>query len=372
MACCSGHTKALPLANPPNCVRQMSGIGRLRALIGLTLSLAAIPLYVLVSTFASSEELTRIRNSLIAEVGMPADFAWTPEAAPDDFAWERASPPEDFRRIGSSIRSSIRATSSDAAAVDLSLAIARHMSTGPGIGEGIMSNSVDTYRIILSEARGYCSDYTQVFNALALASDVPVREWGMSFDGFSGDGHAFNEVFDREHGKWVFIDSFFSFFVVNAQTGVPLSVIEFHDALRSGRAKRDLIVRRIVPGRFGFPSSDRALEYYGDGVNQFFLWFGNDVFSYDSHPVIARLSTVSRSLEQAVAILLGVHPQLRILPTDSNATLIAELRQTRLTFFISAALLPLLIIGLILEAMAYRRLKSRLDLPAAQAGQQAL
>ena len=37
----------------------------------------------------------------------------------------------------------------------------------------------------------------------------------MSFDGYGGDGHAFSEIFDTQRQHWIFVDSFYSFYVTD-------------------------------------------------------------------------------------------------------------------------------------------------------------
>ena len=81
---------------------------------------------------------------------------------------------------------------------------------------------------IREQGKGYCADYSQVFTALALSTGIPVREWGLGFEGF-GRGHAFNEVYDSEQRKWVFIDSYHSLYVIDRGSHNPLSTIEFHN-----------------------------------------------------------------------------------------------------------------------------------------------
>jgi hypothetical protein len=256
-------------------------------------------------------EITRLRNSLLADVGIAEDFGWSPESPPADYAAENEPAPAEFQQIVQALRFD----ASDETELDRALAIARHLTNGDvTTGEAIQSNTLSAYKAITERNRGYCADYTQVFNALNLASGVPVREWGMSFDGFSGDGHAFSEIYDSQLGKWVFIDSFYSFYVVDPITKVPLSVLELRERLKADRETLRAGLVPIDPAAFAFREPRRAIDYYGRGLEQFYLWFGNDVFSYDGNPVVAAAAGFGRPAEQAVAIMIGAHPKIRIVP----------------------------------------------------------
>ena len=280
----------------------------------------------LLSMLSSPYEITRVRNSLIAEIGQPGDFIWRPSDPPEGFLLEEVPAPLEFQQIAQQAFHERSVLSN----WDKALAIGRHLAEGPGIGGGgIQSNTLDTYRTILTEKRGYCADYTQVFNGIALAAGVPVREWGMSFDGFSGYGHAFNEIYDDRLDKWIFIDSFYSFYVKDSHTGIPLSGLEFRERLRSSDIRTSAVVTPIEPDRFPFANPELAIDYYSRGADQFYLWFGNNVFSYDDSVVVKTLGPWSRALEQAAAILGGIHPPIRILASESNEELINSLFMTR-------------------------------------------
>ena len=278
-------------------------IGSLFLIVSLSISA-----YLLRSPF----EVTRLRNSFIADVGEPEDFHWPPEGPPRGYANETRAAPSEFRRIADAERFD----HADDSELSRAIAIARHLSGGDiTSGEPIQSSTLLAYEAITQENVGYCADYTQVFNALALASNMAVREWGMSFDGFSGDGHAFSEIYDSHLRKWVFIDPFYSFYIVDPVTEVPLSVLEFRERLAEGDESLHTGLVQIDSEAFAFPTERKSIEYYRAGADQFYLWFGNDVFSYDQNPIIQKAAVFGRSVEQAVAILIGAHPKIRILPT---------------------------------------------------------
>src|SRR3546814_14332335 len=79
------------------------------------------------------------------------------------------------------------------------------------------------------------------------------------------NGHAFNEIWDPALQKWVFIDSFVSFYVVDRASGVPLSALEFRAALLEEPDAEAIEVMQTVPERFPFKSVERALDWYRRG-----------------------------------------------------------------------------------------------------------
>jgi hypothetical protein len=293
--------------------------------------LLAVMLGALASMVNSGYEQTQIRNSMIATPGNAGDFDWAPADRPLGFRQETMEAPEEFRRDVAAIQGGLPASADE---LQIALAFSRHLAAGPGPGGGgIKSRTRDTYREILSTSRGYCSDYTQVMNGLAHAAGVSIREWGMSFDAYSGNGHAFNEVYVQGLSKWVFVDSFYSFYVVERESGVPLSALEFRERLASGAGEDEIEVRVIAEEQFGFKDPSSALMYYRDGADRFFLYFGNNVFSYDEHPLVRLVAPLSRAAEELAAIALRIRPEIRLLQTGTNGDDIESLFRRRQVFF---------------------------------------
>ena len=202
---------------------------RNRALIVATSVVFLLILGGLVWMAREPVELTRIRNSLLVEAAGNSRVAWSGPDAPEGFLLERSPPPKKFQNV---IREVLDLDRSENGAFEDALTIARHLAIGlGGRGGAIQSSTVDAYTQILEHQQGHCSDITQVFNGLAISSGIPVREWGMSFGGFNGTGHAFNEVYDAGQGKWIFIDSHKSFYVQDVVSGQPLSAMEFRERL---------------------------------------------------------------------------------------------------------------------------------------------
>lgn len=325
---------------------------RRRNLIVSLVCLFAI-LWALVELMTPAIELTRFRNSLLANTGEPEDFEWVPGDAPAGYKLETLPPPTILADVGREIRSP------NPLAVPLMSELVTHLRSQPKRRGPIKSTTIDAYRQIIESGRGYCADYTQVFNGLAHAVELPVREWGMSFDRFSGDGHAFSEVYDENARQWVFVDPMKGFYVRDRLSRKPLSVLELRDRLTidGGFESVDIVP---IGETFLFDSNREAFEFYQDGAAQFYLWFGNNVFTYDRHPVVRFLGPLSRPMEQLAAITLRIHPEIRIVPTDTNSSEIAAL--LRLRYQVLGLTLAAFLIGItvcVQVAYWYRAFRTR-------------
>ena len=269
----------------------------------------------------SGRDLVRIRNSLLVEVHPAAAYDWTPAKIPDDFLWERRAAPQPISAAAAAIDSGARNSDDFAEA----LAIATKLAQNKQSDKPIQSDTLTAYHMITERGLGYCADYTEVFLALAHASGIPVREWGAAFDAYGGDGHAFVEIYDRGRAQWIFIDPFYSFYVTAA--GRPISVAELQSALRAPHS--DVQVVPIVREKFGFKTPERALAYYRRGATRFYLWWGNNIFSYEHAPLVAHAASLSRSAEQVAAIFAGVQPKLVLATGNLDESALRDLERLR-------------------------------------------
>jgi hypothetical protein len=262
-------------------------------------------------------EAVRIRNALLLDPTEPANFEWTPPAVPEGFRAEtqRASTAfsELLRDLG------VERIDGD---WERALAIAAHLTERAADKGAIQADLATTYRAI-REGRGYCADFARIFLALAHAAGLAARQWSFSFDGFGGHGHVVSEIYDRKRGKWLFLDVYNNFHAADAESGAILSALEFRDAVLGRRGPA--LMRPNGPGRPGYEFADKALDYYRRGADEWYLLWGNDVFTYEATPVVAWSSRLSGSLGQLVATLLGVHPRIRVLQTPENAGKVLEL-----------------------------------------------
>ena len=293
---------------------------------------ALITLVGLTVQFGTSQDnAARARNALIAEIGEDKDFHWFPDDPPADYLSENSAAHAEIEAIVEVVLQMNTAT--DMTNFEKARSLAAHLISNKHQQGAIQSDAVTAYRQIVTDGRGYCADYSQVFTALALAGKIPVREWGLAWEAF-GPGHTFNEVFDSTLGKWVFIDSFYSAYVVDEATGMPMSALEFQTILRDQSKRAGVKVVPILNEKFPFKSQDGALDYYSRGADQFFLFWGNNVFSYDRHSVIRLLANLPRSIEVLAAIILKIQPTIRLVQTDTNAVHIKSLQQVKRQLFL--------------------------------------
>lgn len=311
---------------------------------------------LLAPTREASVDAVRIRNAMVAQLGTPAETEWSPDAVPPDYRWETRPAPSYFSGIVAPLlpreaqREPARMTA---------VRLARHLREASRQGPPIQANSRETYEGIRAGKGGYCSDYTQTFNALALAAGLAVREWGFSWQDMA-NGHAFSEVWDPELQKWLFIDSFISFYVVDRRSGLPLSALEFRDALLEDPETAEIEVVQIVPERFGFKSPERALEWYRRGVPRMFLVLGNSVYSYDANPLIQAAEALPRSVEMMLAILLGEHPRLLFVPRESDPEVMAQVREMDWELvWVFAKLAAIVMLGITLPVTLWRLARAR-------------
>jgi hypothetical protein len=297
-----------------------------------SLTLLAL-LTTLAPHLANSAELVRMRNALLLQ-SHPASYQWPVDKRPADFPVDDTDALVSYRE----------AISKHGLVVDgddwsTALAIGRHLLVGgKRRSTPIQSNLEQTYSRIVQNGEGYCGDYVDSFTGLAHVAGLSTRPWAFSFDGFGGHGHIFNEVWDRKAGRWIAIDVFNNMYFTDAE-GRALSAIELREGLRQGVALRVTRIRADVRG--GFAHDDRALAYYRAGLNEWYMWWGTDVFAYDRSPVVRLFGPVSRSAEQLAAIAAGVHPRIRILEVPENEGARAALSGLRWRLLAVVVLVPI-------------------------------
>lgn len=308
----------------------------LLALAGAVLSQAVPP-----------TEAVRLRNSLLVESGTAADFDWTPERMPADFLVERRAPLPQF--VAAMREAGAESIPGD---WDKAVALAGFLSRNAHVEGPIQSDLASTYRGIVDDGRGYCADYTSVYLGLAHAAGLVAREWGFTFDGFGGHGHTLIEVFDRQRGKWVFLDVFNNVHALDAATGSPLSAMEFREFVLGRRATP--VVRPNGPGRLGYRHEAKLVDYYRRGASEWYLWWGNAVLTYDAQPAVRALGHISLPAAQIAAIGAGVHPRIKVLASPENSPQLERVlalgQRLRAAFAMFAILTVLLAVQLLLFA----------------------
>lgn len=279
----------------------------------LFLAVLVVCVLSLVPYLTSSTELVRMRNALLLVESSPADFTWTPVNVPSSFMQERGPIDPFFVDVVRQLRLEALPTDWDRA-----LAISKHLlGSSPVLyGGPAMADLHGTYNLIVQKGEGYCGDFVDVFMAMAIAADMPVRAWAFSFDGFGGDGHIWPEIWNRQLGRWQLIDIFNNFYFYQ-KPGVPLSALEFRQALLENDPTLKLTPMYPV-ARVGWVHEEKAWAYYRRGLNEWYLWWGNNLMTYDRALMVRMFSGWSRSLEQLGGIVQGVSLPMKILVTEVN------------------------------------------------------
>lgn len=318
-------------------------------------------LWMLVS---DPDEGVRIRSSLSFDMGSPPDFNWHPTSRPSSFLINRGGATDSFLNAWNAVQTTYSPPADDN--FKRGLAIARYLIAGPKRVESpIRSDLETTLRGITSDGRGYCADFAKVYNAIALAGNLPVRQWGFSFDAF-GSGHTFNEIYDAKRMRWILVDSFHSLYFEDSATGEPLSTIELHDRLLGeDDADVNIHIVRIDPDHFPFRSDSIAFDYYRRGMPQLYLVWGNNVFDYEQDLEFKVFGHVSRSLTELVSIMRGNYARMRVYPdgvSDRDVTALFahrnELIAALASWLVSVALFSLLLWRNILGPGLRRRLSA--------------
>jgi hypothetical protein len=318
-------------------------------LIGALLSLAPY--------LTSSTEVVRMRHALVLATGGNAGFNWTPAEVPADFLLEQAAPDPLFVDVVN--RLGLAAMSSD---WERAVAISRHLlgSSRALQGGAIQSNLYDTYRKIVDEGQGYCGDFSQVFSGLAIAAGIPVRAWAFSFDGFGGHGHIWPEIWNRQLGRWQLVDIFDNYYFVGPED-IPLAALEVRRAMLEDPTSLRLVP--LHPGvRPGSAIEAKMWDYYRRGLPEWYMVWGNNVFSYDRSPLVRVFGPFSHPLEQLGAIAEGVYPRIRILEEPANQRQVEAIHRVRLHLLSVGVLVIVALLGLLTSLAGWylaRRKSSR-------------
>jgi len=267
----------------------------------------------------NGQDIALIRNALVYEISdNDAVFVAAPDGAPTGAAGDTP-----WRAIAQ------EAGALDAGQDDLqrALAIVRHLDRpGPPLGGMIALPSLDTYRSMRGSGRGYCADYTQVFLAIAAAAGLSAREWGISFAGYSGAGHAVIEIYARQLQRWIMLDVFNGFYVTD-QTQQPLSLPAVRETLHRGDPQRLQV--QVIGDVLPFPSPERALHYLARGMPRAYLWRGSEAVAGLGATTLDSISRHSRALAQLLAMVTGHAPRMLLMPAPEQRSALLELRLLR-------------------------------------------
>lgn len=298
--------------------------------------LAAVLMLSLAPYMTSSTELVRVRNALLYEP-VAANADWTPAAPPAGYLLEQKGPTSPFLEAVREHDLAVPGNDWETA-----LRIGRHLvhnADASGRSGPIKAELLQTYRRITEAGDGYCGDYVDVFTALATTAGVFARSWAFSFDGYGGHGHVFNEIWDRQAGRWRMIDVFNNHFVPG-EDGQPMSALQFRKALLEGRPVRWQPVDESARPGFKFP--EKALDYYRRGAAEWYLWWGNNVFGLEGNRLVELASVAGRPAGQLAAIAAGAYPEIRAIHEPGNETARAQLVRVKYHLMLVAAALAVL------------------------------
>lgn len=316
---------------------------------------------VLAPSRDASIDAVRVRNALVIELGLPSETNWPPSAVPSAFNWESRIAPEPFVEV---VESVLRDSPDGITDFEKALLLSRHVRLNAREGRPIQANAWLTYQKLTSGQGGYCSDFTQTINALGLAAGLQVREWGFAWESFA-NGHAFNEIWEPSLQKWVLLDSHHGFYVVDSASGVPLSALEFRDHLMTEADPASVRLVPISEETFDERRIGNERAFYASGAPRFFLLMGNNVYSYDAHPLVQITEDLPRSIEMLTAILLGEHPRFLYVPPIERPDLkqeveaMAWIRHRTLIEIALGAVTGLAIVLLLLSFLTSDRSKRR-------------
>lgn len=299
--------------------------------------------------FTSSTEVAKLRNALVFDEAPRSAFDFDPARWPADFLLDHQAPEAYFVAVA-------RPLGLDALPDDWAraLAISRHLLTGqPRLkGGAIQAPLQETHRRIVQQGEGYCADFIRVFQALAATAGMPMRAWAFSFDGYGGHGHIVVEIWNRQLKRWQMLDLFNNVYY-RGPDGLPLAALEVRDAfVRDAAAMTSL---PLVPqARPGFRFEDKLREYYQRGLQEWYLWWGNNPFDYEDAEAVRWLYPASRPLAQLGGVAQGVQPRAVALVSDTNAGQRAQMKKLGWQLRIVAGLMLLALAMLVWQGLRRR------------------
>jgi hypothetical protein len=289
----------------------------------------------------SATRVVRARNAFMLRRGRAKDFEWTPATVPAGFRLECVSAPDAIiEAVEAAGVASLRGDWQRSLAL-VSMLIRHARDDG-----GIQADLATTYRHIV-RGRGYCVDYVRVYMAAAATVGLFCRQWAFSLDGFGGHGHTFVEIYDRDAGRWAFIDVHNNVYAIKAGAQTPLDAIALRTALLA--APNEIEFRPAVSGRLGYPHLSKLVDYYRAGAREWYLVWGNDVSSRERRGIAGILLPVSGRLAYRLgSSLVGIPPLVAIV-TPENETAMARMEALRRSVFWALALVAALACSLAVQ-----------------------
>ncbi len=166
---------------------------------------------------------------------------------------------------------------------------------------GLYSNNLEENIKWLNtnEGHGCCSDHAQVFIAMGLLAGLPVRE-------VHNDSHTFNEFWDRQLNKWIWIDPQY-WLMAKDSNGILLSLIEIQDVYRKGHRPNFYMFTNQRNYLNDISLNDVFNTYYSsDNFRVIRMTLGNNVFRVDKFN--SYLNFLPKSLIQTILLSLDIQP----------------------------------------------------------------
>ncbi|MCB2005670.1 MAG: hypothetical protein KDH93_11705, partial [Rhodoferax sp.] len=316
--------------------------------VGLLAALLAV--FSLAPFLIETTNVVKLRNALLLRDTDDVRFQWTPAEAPVDFKWEQGPADPYFVAIAERLRLAEMPDDWSRA-----VAISSHLLTSSGKklrGGAIKSDLRRTYERITRDGDGYCGDFVRVFMAIAIAGGMQVRPWAFSFDGFGGHGHIWPEIWNRQTKDWQLVGVFNNYYFFE-DPGVPLSALEFRQALMEGADS--LKLAPLDPAaRVGWKYEEKAWAYYRRGLPQWYLWWGNDVFTYDRAGLVRLFAGVSRPLEQFAGLIQDVSPRLQVLLTPENRPQVEAMMSLKHRIWSTISVLMVALTTIVVSLLCWR------------------
>jgi len=309
----------------------------------------------------SSTEVAKLRNALVFDEAPRGAFDFDPARWPADFLLDHRPPEAYFMAVAKPLE--LAALPDD---WSRALAISRHLLTGrPRLtGGAIQAPLQETHRRIVQQGEGYCADFIRVFQALAATAGMPMRAWAFSFDGYGGHGHIVVEIWNRQLQRWQMLDVFNNVYY-RGSDGLPLAALEVRDGfLRDATSMTSQPL--VSEARPGFRFEDKLRQYYQRGLQEWYLWWGNNPFDYEDAEAVRWLYPASRPLAQLGGIAQGVQPRAVALVSDANAGQRAQMNRLSWQLRIVAGLMLLAFAVLVWQGLRRRAQRTAaLSAPAA-------
>ncbi|MCW5668917.1 MAG: transglutaminase domain-containing protein [Hydrogenophaga sp.] len=316
--------------------------------VGLLAALLAV--FSLAPFLIETTNVVKLRNALLLRDADDVRFQWTPAEAPVDFKWEQGPADPYFVAIAERLRLAEMPDDWSRA-----VTISSHLLTSSGKklrGGAIKTDLRRTYERITRNGDGYCGDFVRVFMAIAIAGGMQVRPWAFSFDGFGGHGHIWPEIWNRQTKDWQLVGVFNNYYFFE-DPGVPLSALEFRQALMEGADS--LKLAPLDPAaRVGWKYEEKAWAYYRRGLPQWYLWWGNDVFTYDRAGLVRLFDGVSRPLEQFGGVIQDVSPRLQVLLTPENRPQVEAMMSLKHRIWSTISVLMVALTTIVVSLLCWR------------------